>query len=204
MRLHKNKPGFQDEVDQQLLHEIPKGLSESRRYVAVLVDEMKVKEGLVFSKHSGEIIGFTNLGNINDELLRLETGEQPAVAKQILVLMVRGLLFKLEFPYAHFGTRGVTADVLFSILWEAIHRLEANELKVLCVTANGAIPNRKFFRMHYVKKDSSTYLYKVRNVYSPENRWLYFVSDPPHLIKTIRNCWSLSGIIHGTHHMKMS
>ena len=60
---------------------------------------MKVKEGLVFSKHSGEIIGSTNLGNINDELLRLETGEQPAVAKQILVLMVRGLLFKLEFPY---------------------------------------------------------------------------------------------------------
>ena len=31
----KNKPGFQDEVDQQLLDEIPKGLSESRRYVTV-------------------------------------------------------------------------------------------------------------------------------------------------------------------------
>ena len=65
----KNKPGFQDEVDQQLLDEIPKGLSESRRYVAVLDDEMKVNEGLIFSKHSGEIIGFINLGNINDELL---------------------------------------------------------------------------------------------------------------------------------------
>ena len=122
---------------------------------------MKVKEDLVFSKHSGEIIGFTNLGNINDELLRLETGGQPDVAKQILMLMVSGFLFKREFPYAHFGTRGVTADVLFPIVWEGIHRLEARELKVLCVTADGASPNRKFFRMHYVKKDSSTYLYET-------------------------------------------
>ena len=91
---------------------------------------------------------------INDELLRLETGGQP----------VRGLLFKLEFPYAHFGTRGVTADVLIPIVWEAIHQLEARELKVLCVTADGASPNRKFFHIHYVKKDSSTYLLKTRNV----------------------------------------
>ena len=130
----KNKPGFQDEVDQQLLDEIPKVVSESRRYVAVLDDEMKVNEGLIFSKHSGEIIGFINLGNINDELLRLETGEQPAVAKQILVLMVRGLLF----------TRGVTADVHFPIVWEAIHQLEAHELKVLCVTSMARVLTGSF------------------------------------------------------------
>lgn len=165
---------------------------------------MKVKEGLVFNKHSGEVIGFTNLGNVSDELLQLEKeGEQPTIAKQILVLMVRGLMFKLQFPYAHFGTRGVTADVLFPIVWEAIHRLETHEVKVLCVSADGASSNRKFFRMHYHNKDPSTHSYKTRNVYSPENRWLYFISDPPHLVKTIRNCWSHSGS-YGTRHMKVS
>lgn len=30
-------------------------LPESRKYVALLIDEMKVKEGLVFNKYSGEI-----------------------------------------------------------------------------------------------------------------------------------------------------
>lgn len=106
--------------------------------------------------------------------------------------MVRGIMFKLEFPLAHFGTRD-----------EAIRRLEARELKVLCITADGASPNRRFFRMHYSKKDPETFFYKSRNIYSPDNRWLYFVSDPPHLIKTVRNCWSHSGK-DGTRHMKVN
>ena len=33
-------------------------------------------------------------------------------------------------------------------------------------------------------------LYKVKNPYSPEERYLYFISDPPHLIKTVRNAWA--------------
>ena len=62
--------------------------------------------------------------------------------------MVRGIMFKLEFPLAHFGTRDAAGDILFPIVWEAIRRLEARELKVLCITADGASPNRKLFRMH--------------------------------------------------------
>lgn len=200
-----NRPGFQDEIDQQLINEIPESLSESKRYVALLIDEMKVKEGLVFNKHTGEIIGFTSLGDINDDLLRLEQecqGERPLIAKYILVVMVRGITFKLEFPYAHFGTRGATGDLLFPMIWEAIRRLEARELKVICVTADGASPNRKLFRMHHNKKDSSTFFYKTQNVFSQDKRWLYFISDPPHLIKTVRNCWSHSGS-NGTRHMKV-
>ena len=197
-----NKTGFMDEVDEQLLSEIPASLPASRRSVVLLIDEMKVREGLVYNKYSGEIIGFTKLGDINDDLLRLENENEQEVAKQILVLMVRGIMFRLVFPYAHFGTRGVTADLLFPIVWEAIRRLEARGLKVLCITADGASSNRKFFRMHHAKKDPGTYFYKARNPYSSDNRWVYFVSDPPHLIKTVRNCWSHSGV-DGTRHMKV-
>ena len=62
--------------------------------------------------------------------------------------MIRGILFKLEYPYAHFGTVGVTADLLYPIVWEAVRILESDDVKVLCITADGASPNRKFFRMH--------------------------------------------------------
>lgn len=191
-----------DEVDDQLEGEIPSSLPASRRFVAVLIDEMKVKEGLVFSKHSGEVIGFTKLGEINDELTRIEQdSELTPVAKHVLVLMVRGLLFRLNFPYAHFGTRDATGDILFPIIWEAIRRLEARELKVLCVTADGASPNRKFFKMNNSKQNQEI-CYKCRNFYSPDNRWLFFISDPPHLMKTVRNCWSHSGK-DGSRHMKV-
>ena len=200
----QNKPGFQDEVNQQLLEEVEKmKLPDGRKYVGLLVDEMKVEEGLVYNKTTGEIVGFTSLGDINEQLQRLEQGgEHPPVAKYILVLMVRGIMFKLEFPYAHFGTRGVTAELLHPIVWEAIRRLEASELKVIFITADGASVNRKFFRMHYDKNDPNSFAYKTLNPYSTDNRWIYFIADPPHLMKTVRNCWSHSGVT-GTHHMQV-
>ena len=113
--------------------------------------------------------------------------------------MVRGLLFKLEFPFAHFATRNVTADIMFPIVWEAVRILEGLGLKVLCITADGASQNRKFFRMHDKK---AGIVYKTPNLFSADERLLFFIADPPHLIKTVRNCWSHSAA-SGTQHMKV-
>ena len=57
----------------------------------------------------------------------------------MLVLMVRGIFFKLQYPFAHFPTKtlGVT---LFTIMWEAIERLELLNFKVLMITGDGASP----------------------------------------------------------------
>ena len=101
----ENKPGFQNDLDEQLLEEVERvSLPESRKYFGLLVDEMKIKEGLVYNKHTGKIIGFTALGDINDTLLKIEQeGEHPMVSKYVLTLMIRGTLCGLQFPYAHFG-----------------------------------------------------------------------------------------------------
>ena len=59
---------------------------------------MKRKEELFYSKHSGSIIGFTDLGDINNELMRQQqNGEHPLTASHALVVMIRGI-FKLQFP----------------------------------------------------------------------------------------------------------
>ena len=68
VRYFSNKPGFQPEVLGQLFKEVNlEALPSSGRFVAVIVDEMKIKEGLVDNKYSGEIIGFTHLGDINSK-----------------------------------------------------------------------------------------------------------------------------------------
>ena len=36
------------------------------------MDEMHIKRDLVYDKHTGELIGFTNLGDMNMHLLNLE------------------------------------------------------------------------------------------------------------------------------------
>ena len=64
-----SKTGFQDEVNQQLISEVNTlSLPESRKYVGLIVDEMKIKEGLVYNKFAGEVVGFTSLCDINNDL----------------------------------------------------------------------------------------------------------------------------------------
>ena len=39
-------------------------LSESNKFCGIILDEMKVKEKLVYNKHTGEVVGFIKLGGI--------------------------------------------------------------------------------------------------------------------------------------------
>ncbi len=51
----------------------------------LLLDEMHVKEDLVYSKSTGELVGFMNLGEMDSHLLALEksvTSESPKSPEQ--------------------------------------------------------------------------------------------------------------------------
>ena len=124
------KVGFSAEVDQQLIDTID-FTEEVNRYVALLLDEVHIKEDLVYDKHSGSLIGFANMGDINNHLMNFEkrlTDEpdetMPSIASSVLVIMVRGLLSKLNFSYAQFACANLSGDLLVYPVWEAISRLE--------------------------------------------------------------------------------
>ena len=77
--------------------------------VCVAFDEVKIRSDLVFDR-SGSITGFVDMGDINNKIRALENfckGEShDTIATHILTLMVRGLFFHLNFPYAQFPTAG--------------------------------------------------------------------------------------------------
>ena len=77
----------------------------------------------------------------------------------MLTFMVRGIFTKLEFPYAQFPTRGVTAYKLFPIVWDAVRNSEECGLKVMVITCDGESPNRKFFKMHKAAKTADEVVY---------------------------------------------
>ena len=64
---------------------------------------------------------------------------------------------------------------------------------VICVVCDGASCNRKFFCMHGDYGLKNGVVYKAKNRFSTGKHDVYFMSDVPHLLKTIRNCWSHSG-----------
>ena len=186
----ETKIGFSAEVDQHLV-EVADLSKDLNKYVTLVMDEMHVKEELVYDKHEGCLIGFVNLGSINNQLMEYEaalsqdTTDRP-LASSMLVLMVRGLFQKLNYPYAQFACANLSGDQMFDPVWQAVSRLERLGFYVLALTCDGATPNRKLLKLHAGKGDGM--VYKVPNPYANDSRWLYFISDPPHLLKTIRNC----------------
>ena len=174
--------GFCAHYDKQLI-DLAKKTSKNSKYIAILIDEMYVKEGLVFNKRTGALTGFVDLGDITNHL---ETYSEPKhkLAKTVVVLMVRGLVSSLVFPYAMFGAASLTGPDLFQLVWKAIGRLTRLGFCPLVITCDGAKNNRKMFAMHGDQK-----VYKTVNIYSHDRHPIFFISDPPHLLKCIRNCF---------------
>ena len=99
---------------------------EWQRLVILLLDEMHIKEDLVYEKHSGRMIGFTNLGDINNSLLAFERAvehneDSELVLAKMMTGMVRGSFTPLRFAYAQFPCAEVTGDLLFHPFWQAVY-----------------------------------------------------------------------------------
>ena len=69
-------------------------ITRNKKQFCLLIDEMKIKSGLAFSKSSTKLIGFCDLGTINAEIDNLSSclsgeSDQPAkLASHMLVFMV--------------------------------------------------------------------------------------------------------------------
>ena len=166
-------------------------LKDWEKIVGILVDEMYVREDLIYCKHSGHPSGFSNLGEINEHLLKYEKAmKDPCnVAKTVMMFMVKGDFTELQFPYTFFPCCDVSGYLLHKPMWDCIYRLERCGFKVLFVTADGASVNHALFRKH---DSPNKLLYKVPSKYANDGRQIFFFSDPPHLLKTARNCWASS------------
>ncbi|KAL5500013.1 hypothetical protein EMCRGX_G011503 [Ephydatia muelleri] len=181
--------GFTLDIDEQLVR-VSKllTLKEWQKCVALVIDEMFIREDLVYDKTNDELIGFTDLGDINNHLVAYEKclneDTCPTVANSMLVFMVCSFFTQMKYPYVQFPCANVSGDLLFAPIWEAVFRLERCGFKVLTITFDGAAANRRFLKL----MGSEKVLFKVINKYSLEKRPLFFFSDPPHLLKTTRNC----------------
>ena len=104
----------------------------------------------------------------------------------MLVIMVRGLFSQLEYPYAQFRCNSLSSDEIFDPFWEAVARLERLGFKVMGLCCDGLAANRRLFALHSDEPNT----YKIVNPYAEETHHLFFISDPPHLLKTVRNAWA--------------
>lgn len=173
--------GFNSAVMEELLGAI-KDLVDSQRFVVLLHDEMSIKQDLVFDQRTDELVGFINptTSPIKDDNL----------VTHILLFMVVGINSTFKMSMGFFATKTVTADELYPLLWQAIGYLEiVCKLKVIVSTSDKASPNQRLYRLH---GDDNSLCFKAVNLYA-RDRHVYFISDVPHLVKTVRNNLAASG-----------
>ena len=64
--------GFSADVDVMLMNAVNvRSCPEREKYVILLIDEMYVREDLVFDRWNGNLVGFANLGETNNHLVQL-------------------------------------------------------------------------------------------------------------------------------------
>ena len=74
---------------------------------------MKIQENLVWDKHSGDLIGFVDLGDTNINYATLNKADQ--LATHILVFLVRSIVNPFKYSFANFATTNIKAMQLFPL-----------------------------------------------------------------------------------------
>ena len=184
--------GFNFQIIEELIN-MTLNLEGHQRFICLSFDEMKIESGLVFNKYTGQIIGFTDLGDTDINEAALET--EKSVATHALLFIIRGISCDLKFPLAYFASEVLLSTQIMALFWRCVAILEINcNLWVIAAVCDGASTNRKFFSLHKGLDGNShtDVVYRTKNVFIL-NRFIYFFSDPPHLLKTARNCLLNSG-----------
>lgn len=169
-------------------------------WLGLIHDEVSIRKELVFDD-TGKLIGFIDLGetqNSIDQFERLLSSQvsstsAPEEATHMFVFMAVSLFSNWKMPVAFFPTTTIKSYALFNIFWQCIEELEQRDFKVLTSTCDGASPHRKFYRFHCPPgAPKGTLIYKTNNPYAENERPIYFICDPVHLLKTTRNNWENS------------
>ena len=86
-----------------LKEEVPSG----QYHCCLSMDEMALKSGLVFNKHTGTLCGFADLGSVNHDIEVAVSGEDESqpdkLAQQVFVFLARAVFTpSLSVPVAHY------------------------------------------------------------------------------------------------------
>jgi len=189
------KEGCQPEVRSTIQKKIcDAGSEEHQKYVNVMCDEINIRSGLVVRRSTGELIGYENLTNVEEKWQKLNDAlsskeYQCSLAKKALVFLAKGITSPVHDVIAVYSVRDLTAYQLYTRAWEVIYYLEDADVKVLVMTFDGAATNRKFILMHRSYGGlACDFIHATLNIASGKKRPLFFILDPPHLLKTSRNC----------------
>lgn len=200
------RPGVHEDFVNEIAEEVASMPHKYQKYHVLLFDECAVSEHLVQRKATGEIVGYQKLGEVQTELLELKRKleaeawghknmplKTPPIAKKILSFMVRGTASRVQSIVASYPIETCSKEDLHQYVWEVVESLEVSGICVVAFVCDGGTVNRAFFQMQTPRTQTKEGL--ILDICNPWDldRPIFFIADPPHALKTARNCLENSG-----------
>ncbi|XP_049269019.1 uncharacterized protein LOC119382267 [Rhipicephalus sanguineus] len=147
-------------------------LDERQRAVTLMLDEIHIKP--FFDYKGGNIAGIAQ--------------NSPEAATSAMVFMVQSICCNFKEVAHIVPVRGATGIMLHNSLREVIRGLERIGYRVICVVTDNNKVNRKAMEQFASGpiSDSSSFVYP--HPCDPK-RPLFFIIDPVHILKCVRNNW---------------
>lgn len=165
------KPGFCPQIMDKLKIKAS-SMNQMEKSCVLMFDAMSIKQHLEYSQPQDIIEGFQDLGPF---------GRDSVLAKQALVLMIRGLYYQWKLPVAYFiSETAIPGDQLSFIIEKAVEHLSAAGLSVKAVVCDQGTSNTKAFNDLGATTENPYFL-------DSKNEKVFTVYDTPHLIKSLRN-----------------
>lgn len=150
---------------------------------SIVIDEMKLSEGISLDKRSKEFRGFVDLGEFTPRSQKDEPGDHALV---FLFQPFKGYWIQV---FGAFLSKGCcTSEILQKLLIEGIILLEQAGFFVDAVVADGASWNRAVWTALGIDENNVS----CEHPCDPERR-LRFISDFSHLVKCARNGFFAQG-----------
>ncbi|KAH8027288.1 hypothetical protein HPB51_004115 [Rhipicephalus microplus] len=147
----------------------------------LVLDEIKLREGVDFNKSTYKFDGFVEFENTGEK-------SKAILADHALVLMFIPLFHNWVQPIASFATRGAAPGaVLAKIVVESVLQLERHGATVLGVVSDGAGNNRSMWTHLGISGKLHHPVNKIPHPTLEDGRFLHFLCDVPHIIKCVRN-----------------
>ena len=174
-----SKSGWQSSVLDAMRNNFKEqGFSGVAKLGGLFFDEVKIKEGLLFDSPSWELVGFVDLESRD---VAGTENIQDSLATHILQFYFKSVFANFQYPCAYFLTKGISGQMLNRTFWQGVGLLQAYGFTSILTCCDGAAENRSFMMMNCVDETVS----QTKNPFS--DMPLFFISDPPHLMKKLRN-----------------
>lgn len=182
------EPGITDEA-LCILNRKAKEYEDAKKVllISLISDEMAIKKAVIWNRHQQKFDGVVTCQNSENA----NNNNTLPTAKDVLVFMAVGDDFKI--PVAYFLLSGLHSYGRASLTQLVINKINETGARVISLTSDGLRANIAVAKQLGADfENNKPYFHNTKN---PADK-IYFILDPPHMIKLARGCFGTHQLYH--------